>query len=84
MKDEELHGAKRGAVILATCIVQAIEEHSPGFQGRFLKKLEDAQYHLRDEAEGDQRNETEMLSWTRELLTGFTWGKGQEKPFLAK
>lgn len=61
-----------------------MEEQHPGFQERFLKKLEDAQYYIRDEAEGDQRNESEMLSWTRELLTGFTWGKGQGKPFLAQ
>lgn len=32
--------------------------------------------------EGDVRQEMELLSWTREYLTGFSQITGQGKPFL--
>ncbi|MCR5874397.1 hypothetical protein LRS10_09600 [Phenylobacterium sp. J426] len=80
----ELHHSKRGVAVLATCIVQTLNEGDPTFQERFLKKLTDAYYELRDNSEGDQRNEMELLSWTRELLTGFSQFSGQGKAFLER
>jgi len=78
----ELHGAKRGVAILATCIVQTLNESDPTFQDRFLKRLTDAHYELRDNSEGDVIQEMELLAWTRTLLTGFDHVTGQNKPFL--
>ncbi len=79
----DLHRAKRGTAVLAICIVQALNESDPTFQERFLKKLTEAYSELRDNSEGDVIQELELLSWTRELLTGFSWSTGQGKPFLA-
>ncbi|WP_431321664.1 hypothetical protein [Rhizobium sp. YTU87027] len=78
----DLHRAKVGVSILATCIVQTMNESDPTFQDRFLKKLSDAYYELRDNTEGDVREQLELLSWTRSFLTGFDAFKGQGKPFL--
>jgi hypothetical protein len=44
--------------------------------------LTDAYYHFRDNPEGEILQELELLSWTRGLLTGFSWTRGQGKPFL--
>jgi hypothetical protein len=38
----DLHRAKRGVVILTTCVVQTLNEPDLTFQERFQKKLEDA------------------------------------------
>lgn len=79
----DLHRAKRGTAILAACIVQTLSESDPSFQKRFLKRLSDAYHELRDNTEGDVIQELELLSWTREYLTGFSHFTGQGKPFLA-
>ena len=78
----DLFRAKRGAAVLAACIVQTIDESDPTFQKRFLDRLSKAYLELRDNSEGDVIQELELLAWTRELLTGFSFIKGQEKPFL--
>jgi hypothetical protein len=82
-KTTDLHRAKRGTAILATCLVQTLNESDPTFQERFLARLTMAYYELRDNSEGDVIQELELLSWTRELLTGFSHMEGQGKPFLA-
>jgi len=38
----DLHRAKRGVAILATCIVETLNETDPTFQERFLRRLERA------------------------------------------
>lgn len=78
----DLHRAKRGVAILATCVVQALNESDPSFQERFLKRLRDAYYELRDNTDGDVQQEMEILDWTREYLTGFNLHTGQGEPFL--
>ena len=78
----ELHRAKRGMAVLVTCIVQTLNESDPSFQDRFLKRLSEAYYEIRDNSEGDVRHQLELLSWTRQLLTGFSLITGQGKPFL--
>jgi hypothetical protein len=84
MKDKrsDLHRAKVGVSILTTCLVQTLNETDPTFQKRFLKKLTDAHYELRDNTDGDVQEQMELLSWTREFLTGFNPITGQGKPFL--
>ncbi|NWJ25896.1 hypothetical protein [Rhizobium sp. RM] len=84
MTEEDIRGVQEGVVILATCVVQTLEETNPGVQEKFLSRLEEAQFYLREQHPMPIEKSTEMLLWTRELLTGFTWGKGQGKPFLSK
>jgi hypothetical protein len=78
----ELHRAKRGAAILATCIVQTLTESDPTFQDRFLERLSRAYRELKDNTDGDVIQEMELLSWTRTYLTGFDLVSGQGEPFL--
>lgn len=79
----DLHRSKRGVAILAACIVQTLNESDPSFEERFLERMKRAYYELRDNSDGDMSQEMELLSWTRELLTGFSLAEGQNKPFLA-
>ena len=81
-KTTELHRAKRGAAILATVIVQTINESDPTFQARFLDRLARAYRELKDNTDGDVIQEMELLSWTRTYLTGFDHVTGQNAPFL--
>lgn len=78
----ELHRAKRGAAILAVCIVQTMSESDPQFQDRFLERLSRAYYELKDGSDGDVIHDLELLTWAREYLTGFSKIAGQGKPFL--
>lgn len=80
----DLGHAKKGTAILAACIVQTLSESDPSFQARFLARLAAAYGELRDNTDGSVQNELELLSWTRELLTGFNMVSGQGKPFLAE
>jgi hypothetical protein len=81
-KTTELHRAKRGAAILATCIVQTLNESDPTVQDRFLERLARAYRELKDNTAGDVIQEMELLSWTRSYLTGFDFATGQGEPFL--
>lgn len=81
-KTTELHRAKRGVAMLATIIVQTINESDPTFQARFLDRLARGYRELKDNTEGDVIQEMEMLSWTRSLITGFDHVTGQNEPFL--
>jgi len=78
----DLHLTKRGVAILATCIVQTLDESDPTYQERFLKKMSEAYREIRDNSEIDDIPTLELISWTRSLLTGFDWSTGQGKPFL--
>jgi hypothetical protein len=78
----DLSHQKRGMAILVTCIVQTLNESDPTFEKRFLARLGAAYYDLRDNTEGDVRHEMELLTWTREFLTGWSNVSGQGKPFL--
>jgi len=83
-KRSDLHRAKVGVSMLATCIVQTMNESDPTFTDRFLKRLRDAYYELRDNTDGDVKEQMELLEWTRSLLTGFDHIDGQGKPFLSE
>lgn len=78
----DLHRAKVGVAVLATVIVETINESDPTFKDRFLKKMTDAYYKLRDDSPGDQIEQMELLDWTRSFLTGFDPIKGQGAPFF--
>ena len=80
-KDDLFH-SKRGVAVLVTCVVQTLNESDPSFQTRFLERLGRAYYELRDNSERDEVQAMELLSWTRELLTGWDNIHGQGKPFL--
>jgi hypothetical protein len=78
----ELHRSMRGVAMLATCIVQTMNESDPTFTGRFLERLARAYRELKDNSEGDVIQEMTLLSWTRSHLTGFDHINGQREPFL--
>lgn len=78
----DLHRAKRGVAMLATCIVQTLNESDPTFKDRFLERLGRAYREVKDNMDGDVRQEMELLNWTREYLTGFNLVTGQGEPFL--
>jgi hypothetical protein len=85
MADEnttELHRAKRGAAILATIIVQTINETDPTFKERFLARLARGYRELKDNTDGDVVQEMELLTWTNIYLTGWDNVAGQNAPFL--
>ena len=81
---------RTGAAALATCIVRTLEQSDPTFEARFLKNLDAAYHHFRDEHEAVDANGKprdtigvlEMLTWTNELLTGWSNVSGQRKPLL--
>jgi hypothetical protein len=78
----ELDRAKKGVAALVACVVQALNETDPSFQARFLDKLSSAYREFRDHpADGDGLHDLELLSWTREMVTGFSLATGQGKPF---
>lgn len=78
----DLHRAKVGVAVLATCIIEAVNESDPSFKERVLKKIQQAYYKLRDDTEGDQTEQLELLQWTQEFLTGFDLIRGQGEPFF--
>jgi len=79
--NDDLFHARRGVAALAACIVQTLNESDPTFQARFVQRLEKAANFFRYRAADDPTQELQLLSWTRELLTGSSAGQG--KPFLA-
>lgn len=81
---DDLFRSKRGGAILATCIVQTLNESDPTFQTRFLERLSRAYGEIHNTLEGSVNQELELLAWTREFLTGFDTVTGQNKPFLAE
>lgn len=82
MQRTDLDHLKKGTAVLAACVVQTLNESDSSFQTRFLEKLAAAYYELKDNTDGDVRQELELLAWTRELLTGFNPVDGQGRPFL--
>lgn len=86
-KLDDLFRAKRGTAVLAACIVQTLNESDDTFQERFLKRLSEAYYEIRDNQSGDWGQdvlqELELLSWTRSYLTGVDFVRGQGEPFLS-
>lgn len=86
-QETDLFQSKRGAALLAACIVQTASEADPSFQERFLARLSALYNLLRDNEdgrwEGDVAQEMELLAWTREYLTGLDRMKGQGKPLMS-
>jgi hypothetical protein len=82
-QEGDLWQLKTGAAVLATCIVQTLDESDPSFEKRFLANLGRA-YDQVQERHPDRkmRDVLELLSWTRELLTGWSPSGGQGKPLL--
>jgi hypothetical protein len=75
-------GSRRAVAILATCIVQTLNESDPTFQARFLERLSRAYIEFKDNTDGDVTQELTLFSWTRSYLTGFNHVTGQKEPFL--
>lgn len=82
-KRSDLHRAKLGMTIVSACIVQTMNETDPTFQDRFLSRARAAYYELKDNTDGNVKEQMEALSWTMELLTGFDPINGQQQPFLS-
>jgi hypothetical protein len=79
----DLAALGRGVAVLAACIVQELSKSDPTFEERFLKRLTEACYELRDSGECDPGIALALLGSTRSLITGFDQAKGQCDPFLA-
>jgi hypothetical protein len=75
----DLFHVRRGLAALITCVVQTLNESDPTFQKRFLNRLDSAYDVIRHDTEGDVRQELELLSTVREVLTGWNWTKGRGK-----
>lgn len=82
---------KTGAAVLAVCIARTLEQSDPSFSDRFQVNVERAYDHFRDNhgkwtrrdgSTRDPQDVLEMLSWTRELLTGWNMISGQGEPLL--
>ncbi|WIJ23937.1 hypothetical protein [Devosia sp. RR2S18] len=70
-KRSDLHETKLGVAVLATCIIEAADETDPGFKERVLHKMGVVYQKLRDQSDGNQIEQMELLDWTRSLLSGF-------------
>jgi hypothetical protein len=81
VQTDDLDQSMKVVAVLATCIVQTLNESDPTFQTRLLGRLEKAHNELRDSVDHAARA-VALLSWVRELLTGFSWSGGQGAPFL--
>jgi hypothetical protein len=90
-QQDELWAVKTGAAALAVCLVRTLQKADPHFGDRFLDHLDRAYDHFqenhgrwtrRDGTPRDPQNVLEMLSWTRELLTGWNNISGQREPLL--
>ncbi|WP_338310469.1 hypothetical protein [Bradyrhizobium ottawaense] len=89
MTDEEWN-VRAGSATLAACLFKSLGESDPTFQERFLKNLEEAYYHFRDDsaatgADGTPRPVTgalEFLSWTRGNANRWNPITGQGRPLL--
>lgn len=73
---------KKGMAVLTACVVETLNQSDPSFQTRFLEKLALAYGELKDNTDGEVRQQLELLAWTRELLTGFNPVTGQGQPFF--
>lgn len=82
MAISDSHIARRGNALLTATLVQTIAETDPDFMDRFLARLNRAYYELRDNSEESRREEMELLTWTREYLTGFSHITGPGDPWL--
>jgi hypothetical protein len=67
MTPDELRQIKRGMAALTACAVGAFD---PAYRKRFLTNLDQAYNRLRDNPVGEGHHDLELLSWTREMLTG--------------
>lgn len=77
----DLDHAKKGTAVLLACVAQTLGESDHTFLDRLLANLDHAYRKLRDDPSATV-HELELLSWTRELLTGFNFVAGQGKPFF--
>jgi len=80
--DLPLRNVKRGTALLVTCLVETLNEIDPGARARFIARLDSAYAQTRDES--SDLNSLELLSWTRELITGFSNTEGQGLPFFKR
>jgi hypothetical protein len=60
-----------------------LSKSDPSFEDRFLRRLAEACYELRDSGERDPGIALALLASTRSLITGLDQAKGQCDPFLA-
>jgi len=79
-RKDDLRPLRLGAATLAACIVQTLNESDPSVQARFLARLDRAYASLR-EKEGTEF--LEMLSWAREMVTGWNSPSGKAPSFLS-
>lgn len=77
--DKKTEAVMRGTAVMVTCLAQTMSKED---QERFVERLSTAYFEMRDGPHDPVL--LQMMSWTRELVTGFTWTEGQGKPFLER
>jgi len=70
-----------GPSVLATCIVQTLNDSDNTFQKRFLKRLDKAYAELQNDPVASSHSREE-IAWTRELLTGVRFSDPAGQIFL--
>lgn len=78
----EVDQIKSGIAVIAACLVETLSDTDPTFRERFLTHLANAYAKVRDDSEGDVLHELELLSWVREMVSGFNPVTGQGKPYM--
>ncbi|WP_315716483.1 MULTISPECIES: hypothetical protein [unclassified Bradyrhizobium] len=79
-EDAPLPNVKKATAILVTCLVETLADADPSFKDRFVAKLDSAYAKIRNDT--DDLNALELLSWSREMVTGFSLADSQGTPFL--
>jgi hypothetical protein len=88
--DDQEWNLKTGPAVLVACLVRTLQQTDPTFEERFLEILGSAYDHFKHDHEAfrsdgsrrDMIGVLESISWTREMLTGWSNITGQGEPFL--
>jgi hypothetical protein len=78
--DEDLRQMKRGTAVLFATLIETLKEIDPAASDRFTGNLDKAYAKIRSDS--DNLNAVELLSWTRELVTGHSIISGGGRPFF--
>jgi hypothetical protein len=78
--DEDLRQMKRGTAVLFATLIETLKEIDPAASDRFTDNLDKAYAKIRNDS--DNLNAVELLSWTRELVTGHSIISGGGRPFF--
>jgi hypothetical protein len=75
----ELDDVKRATAVLFACLLESNKD-DPEAKTRFVTLLEEG--YAKFSNKGGGTDGLELLNWTRQLLTGFSWSSGHGRPFF--